>query len=146
MSNNLIRQFIFAILSEGSGRDIPFNSWLRRPKNNYTKDLGADLELNRQQEFERVEQDFHKKVEKIQHDVKMADSISEIDNMIYEIGIDIWDVVTDSTMFQSALDKKNIKEVKRQITQGLDKWAEEALTNTRNDNFNISTLTGFLDD
>lgn len=142
---SLLREFIQLFLEKGShppGRDIPFNYWVRRPRNTLIRDLGDDIEQNRSDIFDEVSGSFDEVVKNLRHKISISNSITDLEDKLLKKGIDAWEIVVDVTQFQSALDNNDLPEVKRQITQGLDKWAQEAVKNAEHDDFSFSTLQG----
>ena len=138
----VLKEFINEALNEKSGRDVPWNYWMRRPRNNQVRDLGNDIEDIRRDVFEPVADSFEEEVGDIRHSISLAHSISSVEDILYKKGLNVWDIVVDTTAFQNALDNEDIGEVKRQITQGIDKWGNEAVKNAEHDDFSIATLQG----
>ena len=143
----VLRKFIRETLQEHvpAGRDIPFNYWVRRPRNTLVKGLGDDIEDVRRSVFEPVADSFEEEVGHIKNSVWSAASVNSLLDRIARKGLDVEEIVVDITEFQTAVDNDDLPEVKRQVMQGLGKWSQEAIKGAEQSDYNISMLQGLGD-
>lgn len=132
-----LRQFI--------REEIVWNYWMRRPRNVNNVDANTNIETQRSSIFADVVIDFKKMIKSIEHTIKTSTSISDIENSLIRVGLDAYEIVSDTTVFDDAVIDKDVDEVKRQLIAGLKVWSPQIIKNTMDDNYNYSTLQNFLD-
>jgi hypothetical protein len=125
--------------------ELVWNYWLRRPRNNQVKGAGPRIQQWRRDMYEPVADTFEEEVGQIRHAVWTATGVHDLEDRLLRKGLDAYEIAADPTLFQQAYERNDVAEMKRQVINGLERWAREVLKNTEDDDFNVSTLQGFVD-
>lgn len=119
---------------------------MRRPRNNVIRGAGDSIEQNRRDVYEPVADTFEEEVGEIRHAIWTANTRTELEDRLVRKGIDVYDIVQDPTTFDQAFETNDMAEMRRQILMGLERWAQQVLKNTEQDNYNASSLMAFTDE
>jgi uncharacterized protein YeeX (DUF496 family) len=113
--NDKLRQFIH--------EELTFNYWLRRPRNNLLPDYSQALDDMNKGSIELAKGDRAMSLRNVKHDIDTAFSIAEIQKIVNDARINVYDIIDDEIAFDAAVRNNDIAKVKNSIIQTLSKLA-----------------------
>lgn len=134
----LLQNFISLLLNE----DRAFTYWLRRPRASAIPDVSDEIEQQRRAAFESTKDDVSVDLGRLKHTLASSTSIKQLIAAIEDMGESAIDVALDPTLFAQAVKKGDIDEVRRLLIAGLEKWKDEMLKWSEQNDYDTSSLAG----
>ena len=146
---SLLESFIRHELSRIDEESIN-NYWLRRPRANthptvrLQRDDGtmSAVEDLRDDAFESVSDDFEELVTRLRHDIESARDIGSMEDLLDGAGFDAYDVVAEPTLFDRAVEDRDVETVRREILKGVERAAGDELKDAAQEGNDSHTLLG----
>lgn len=134
----LLRKFI--------KEELAWNYWVRRPRNSLVRDVGSEIADKRRVEFDPAAQDFLQGAKELSYDIEQANSIDELEDIVFGWGVSADEVIADYTEFERYIESGDIKNVKRMLLQGVEHWKRQMIGNAVGNGMDYAALDAWTPD
>lgn len=136
--SNILRQFI--------KEELVWNYWVRRPRNSLVRDVGAEIADKRRLEFDPAAQDFLEGVKELAHDIKQANTLDELEDIVFGWGVSAEEVIADYTEFERYLEAGDVENIKRMLLQSVEHWKREMVGGAVQNGMDYAALDAWTPD